>query len=109
MAGYVGIPGISEGVYVIYTDWLGYIKDDGSYGFLLQNGVPVAGDWSTITNKPTTFTPTIGTTSTTAKAGDYVPTWSEINSVIPTNAEFRPILGTSAITAKPGNWYPDWE
>lgn len=29
--------------------------------------------WASITGKPTTFAPIIGTTSTTAKAGDYTP------------------------------------
>lgn len=36
--------------------------------------------WADITGKPTTFDPTIGTTSTTAKAGDYAPTWTEVTS-----------------------------
>ena len=36
--------------------------------------------WATITGKPTTFPPTIGTTATTAKAGNYVPTWAEVTS-----------------------------
>ena len=34
--------------------------------------------WADITNKPSTFAPTIGTTATTAKAGNYVPTYAEI-------------------------------
>lgn len=34
--------------------------------------------WGDVTGKPTTFTPTIGTTATTAKAGNYVPTWAEV-------------------------------
>ena len=34
--------------------------------------------WAEITGKPDTFTPTIGKTATTAKAGDYVPTYAEI-------------------------------
>src|SRR5690554_5766505 len=40
------------------------------------------GDWvpsyADITNKPATFPPTIGTTSSTAKAGDWVPSYAEI-------------------------------
>lgn len=36
--------------------------------------------WNDIKNKPTIFPPTIGTTSTTAKAGNYVPSWSEITN-----------------------------
>lgn len=35
-------------------------------------------DWADVTGKPATFTPTIGKTATTAKAGDYVPTYAEI-------------------------------
>lgn len=35
-------------------------------------------DWAEVTNKPDTFSPTIGTTATTAKAGNYVPTYAEI-------------------------------
>jgi hypothetical protein len=108
MSGYYNIPGISEQVFLTFTDWVGYVKDDGTFGFTLQNGVPVGSDWGTLAGKPSTFPPTIGSTSVTAKAGDYAPSWSEINSVIPASATFRPILGTSAVTAKPGNWYPDW-
>lgn len=37
-------------------------------------------DWKNIKNKPATFPPTIGTTATTAKAGNYVPSWSDITS-----------------------------
>ena len=34
--------------------------------------------WADITGKPATFAPTIGKTETTAKAGNYVPTYAEI-------------------------------
>lgn len=34
--------------------------------------------WDSIKNKPATFPPTIGTTATTAKAGDYQPQWDDI-------------------------------
>lgn len=34
--------------------------------------------WKDVTDKPSTFPPTIGTTETTAKAGNYVPTYAEI-------------------------------
>ena len=34
--------------------------------------------WEDVTNKPATFAPTIGATATTAKAGNYVPTYAEI-------------------------------
>ena len=42
----------------------------------------------------------LGTTNTTAKAGDYVPTWSEITSK-PTT--FAPTIGATATTAVAGN------
>ena len=35
-------------------------------------------DWDDVTGKPATFAPVIGTTATTAKAGNYVPTYAEI-------------------------------
>lgn len=43
-------------------------------------GNPVAGvsSWLDISGKPSVFPPVIGNTSTTAKAGNYVPTWTEI-------------------------------
>lgn len=37
-------------------------------------GEPTAVAWSDVTGKPTTFPPTIGTTATTAKAGNAVQT-----------------------------------
>lgn len=108
MSGYYNLPGIPETTWLAFSDWIGYVKDDSTYGWVVQNGVMQAGDWSTITNKPTTFPTTLGTTSTTAKAGNYSPSWSEINSVIPVGATFPAILGTSGTSAKPGNWYPAW-
>lgn len=41
-------------------------------------GGPV--DWDDVQNKPATFPPDIGTTATTAKAGDYEPEWGDIQS-----------------------------
>lgn len=40
-----------------------------------NGGSPNAVKWGDIQEKPATFAPTIGTTSTTAKAGNYVPAW----------------------------------
>jgi len=48
---------------------------------------------------------TLGTTGTTAKAGNYVPTWTEITAK-PTT--FAPIIGTGAADAKAGNYVPAW-
>lgn len=74
--------------------------------------------WADITGKPTTFDPTIGTTSTTAKAGDYAPTWSEVTSkpaVIAAGADAATArgaigagtsslaIGTTSTTAMAGN------
>ena len=43
---------------------------------IVEGLAPVA--WADVTGKPTTFSPTIGKTATTAKAGNYVPTYAEI-------------------------------
>ena len=45
----------------------------------------------------------LGSTSTTAKKGDYVPAWGEVTEK-PTT--FAPIIGTTATTAKAGNYTP---
>lgn len=45
----------------------------------------------------------IGTTSTTAKAGDYAPTWAEVTGK---PATFAPTIGTTSTTAKVGNYTP---
>lgn len=34
--------------------------------------------WTGITGKPSTFAPTIGSTSTTAKAGNWLPQWTDV-------------------------------
>ena len=34
--------------------------------------------WGNVTGKPSTFAPTIGTTVTTAKAGNYAPAWGDV-------------------------------
>ena len=46
---------------------------------------------------------TLGTTATTAKAGNYQPTWEQVSGK-PT--AFPPILGLTAGTAKAGDWNP---
>lgn len=45
----------------------------------------------------------IGTTASTAKAGNYQPTWAQVTGK-PTT--FAPVIGTSAADAKAGNWTP---
>ena len=50
--------------------------------------------WEDVTNKPATFAPTIGATATTAKAGNYVPTYAEITGK---PATFAPATHTHTI------------
>lgn len=76
-------------------------------------------EWTGVLNKPATFPPTIGTTSTTAKAGNYVPSWTEISgkpatftgdflTLVNKPATFAPTIGTTSTTAKAGNYVPSW-
>lgn len=67
---------------------------------------------------------TIGTTASTAKAGNYHPTWSQVTGKPSTfspsahshawadiedkPSTFAPIIGTTASTAKAGNYQPTW-
>lgn len=57
--------------------------------------------YNDLTNKPTLLT--IGTTATTAKAGNYAPAWSEVTGK---PATFAPTIGTTATTAKAGDYAP---
>ena len=46
-------------------------------------GVEAGGDaapvaWDDVTDKPSTFAPIVGTTATTAKAGNYQPAWADV-------------------------------
>lgn len=34
--------------------------------------------WASVTSKPSTFAPIVGTTATTAKAGNYQPAWGDV-------------------------------
>ena len=60
-------------------------------------------DWADISGKPSTFTPTIGVTATTAMAGNKAPTSTQRGGVLqqaaianaaaaPTQAEFNAVL-----------------
>lgn len=62
-------------------------------------------NWGNLPDKPATFPPTVGTTATTAKAGDYVPEWGDVTGK-PTT--FPPVVGTGATDAKAGNYQPTW-
>lgn len=43
--------------------------------------IPAAATWDNLTGKPATFPPTIGTTASTAKAGNYTPTIAEVTGL----------------------------
>lgn len=69
----------------------------------LANGAGGAVKWGDITDKPSTFAPTIGTTGTTAMAGNKVPTATQRGGVLlqpaianvtadPTQADFNALL-----------------
>ncbi len=66
-------------------------------------GAKISAAWADITGKPSTFTPTVGTTATTAMAGNKVPTSTQRGGVLlqaaqadsaaaPTQAEFNALL-----------------
>jgi hypothetical protein len=66
-------------------------------------GAEISADWSDVTGKPATFTPTVGTTATTAMAGNKTPTTTQRGGVLlqaaqtdsaaaPTMAEFNALL-----------------
>lgn len=57
-------------------------------------------DWADVTGKPATFPPVIGTTATTAKAGNYAPAWGDVTGK---PATFPPAIGNTATTALAGN------
>lgn len=74
-------PLVATGTPVPGTDAQTYKASDGT----LQEALPVEGaggsvEWDDVQNKPATFPPEIGTTGTTAKAGDYEPEWDDIQS-----------------------------
>ncbi|MEI3845324.1 MULTISPECIES: hypothetical protein [unclassified Microbacterium] len=67
--------------------------------FAVVGDVPGAGGeavtWATLTGKPATFPPTVGTTATTAKAGNYVPTSTEVGNALKAKAQ---VAALAAIT-----------
>lgn len=91
-----------------------------------DKGDPGATTWAGITDKPLTFAPVIGTTSTTAKAGDWKPTSTDITdaSTVGRNVlkatdtaaartaigagtgNSNLAIGTTSTTAKAGDWKP---
>lgn len=66
-------------------------------------GAEISAAWDDVTGKPATFTPTVGTTATTAMAGNKVPTTTQRGGVLlqaaqpdvaaaPTQAEHNALL-----------------
>lgn len=66
-------------------------------------GAKISAAWADVTDKPATFTPTVGTTASTAMAGNKVPTATQRGGVLlqtaqadsaaaPTQAEFNALL-----------------
>lgn len=66
-------------------------------------GAEISAAWDDITGKPATFTPAVGTTATTAMAGNKVPTTNQRGGVLlqaaqadvaatPTQAEYNALL-----------------
>lgn len=66
-------------------------------------GAKISAAWTDVTGKPSTFPPTVGTTATTAMAGNKVPTATQRGGVLlqaaqadsaaaPTQAEFNALL-----------------
>lgn len=109
-------PLVATGEPVPGTDAQMYTASDGSR----QEALPVQGaigggeggpvEWVDVLNKPDTFPPIVGTTATTAKAGNYAPTWSEVTSkpavmgVGATQQEAREAIGAlnAALLGQPG-------
>jgi len=60
-------------------------------------GGTISSAWADITGKPSTFTPTVGTSSTTAKAGNYVPTAAEVSNALKAKTQIAAL--TEASTA----------
>ena len=63
--------------------------------------------WEDVTGKPATFAPTIGKTATTAKAGDYVPTYAEITGKPATFAPETHSHAWAELTGKPETFAPE--
>ena len=52
--------------------------------------------WGDITGKPATFAPTIGTTATTAKAGNYTPTSTEVGNALKAKPQIAALVSPTA-------------
>lgn len=81
MSGYVTKADDPSLVYFyINADRLMYLKLDGTYETVMLKDLKpqTAQTFQTLAGKPETYPPTIGTTATTAKAGNYQPGYAEV-------------------------------
>src|SRR5690606_34037972 len=75
---------VVNGDTMTYTNSLGQPKE--AVGVVILAGGGGSGgeggpvEWDDVLNKPATFPPIVGTTSDTAKPGNYQPTWAQITS-----------------------------
>lgn len=83
----------------------GFSEQTSQYAVALIKGEAEGGGsatvaWTDVTGKPSTFAPIIGTTATTAKAGNYAPAWGDVTGK---PATFAPVIGTTSTTAMAGD------
>ena len=68
----------------------------------LDGALPSApANWGDITGKPTTFPPTTGTTATTAKPGNYVPTSTEVSNGLKAKTQVAALVAVAAANGVP--------
>lgn len=64
------------------------------------NPVEVGGSgsvaWADVTGKPTSFPPVIGTTATTAKAGNYAPSTAEVGNALKAKTQIAALTSVAA-------------
>lgn len=62
----------------VVNDNLYYYDENNKEHKISSSEGEVSVSWTDIEDKPTTFPPTIGTTASTAKAGNYTPSATEV-------------------------------
>lgn len=75
-----------------YGELLYMSKTDFEARYTKSAGVSVS--WADVDGKPATFPPAIGTTATTARAGNWVPAWGDVTDK-PTT--FAPVAATDSV------------
>lgn len=90
--------GIDDGVTGSTTTW-----SSGKINTEIDNRKPT---WGTLAGKPATYPPTIGTTASTAKAGNWNPSWSDVTSkptfaAVATSGNYSDLTGTVPSSALP--------